>query len=191
MRDMFDSIAPKYDRLNRIISLGLDRRCRKRTVRSLGPPTGSPVLGLASGTGDLCFELVVAGFQPLSMDLSFGMLAADRSGAPCVQTDILRLPTAAASVDGATRAFALRNLSDLPEFFAELARVVRPGGCIALLELSKPRNRILRFGSGLYFTHIVPKIGALLSAAYRYLPKSMAYLPKTPTILWLSERFRG
>lgn len=177
---MFDAIAPKYDRLNRIISFRLDVRWRKRAIRDLGLPAGSSVLDLASGTGDLCIDLAAAGLRPFSMDLSFGMLAADRSGVPRVQTDILKLPVPDASVDGVTCGFALRNLLDLGDFFAELARVVRPGGRIALLDVSTPPNPVLRFGNNIYFGKIVPKIGAALSdgAAYSYLPKSVAYLPE-------------
>ena len=179
VQGMFDAIAPKYDRLNRIISFRLDVRWRKRAVRDLALPAGSTVLDLASGTGDLCIDLAAGGVRPISMDLSFGMLSADRSGVPRVQTDILRLPVPARSVDGITCGFALRNLLDLPTFFDELGRVVRPGGRIALLDVSVPGNSIVRWGNDIYFGKVVPRIGALLSdgAAYRYLPKSVAYLP--------------
>tara|TARA_R110002110_G_scaffold261904_2_gene477746 strand:+ start:993 stop:1628 length:636 start_codon:yes stop_codon:yes gene_type:complete len=181
---MFDAIAPKYDRLNRIISFRLDVRWRKRAVRDLALPAGSTVLDLASGTGDLCIDLSKAGMTPVSMDLSFGMLSADRSGSPRVQTDILRLPVPDSSVDGVMCGFALRNLLDLPTFFNELGRVVKPGGRIALLDVSVPKNRVVRWGNGIYFGKIVPKIGAALSdgPAYAYLPKSVAYLPE-PSIM--------
>ena len=180
VRDMFDTIAPKYDRLNRIISFRLDVRWRKKAIGQLGLPAGSVVLDLASGTGDLCLDLTANGLTPISMDLSYGMLAADRSGAPRVQTDILRLPVPDHSVDGVTCGFALRNLLDLPTFFIELGRVVRPGGRIALLDVSVPKNRVVRWGNGIYFGKVVPKIGAALSdgPAYAYLPKSVAYLPE-------------
>jgi demethylmenaquinone methyltransferase/2-methoxy-6-polyprenyl-1,4-benzoquinol methylase len=185
VRDMFDAIAPKYDRLNRIISFRLDVRWRRRAIRDLALQPGSTVLDLASGTGDMCVDLAAAGLRPFSMDLSFGMLLADRSGAPRVQTDILHLPVPDASVDGVTCGFALRNLLDLDDFFSELARVVRPGGRIALLDVSTPPNRLLRFGNDIYFGKIVPRIGAALSdgAAYRYLPKSVAYLPEPSDLL--------
>jgi demethylmenaquinone methyltransferase / 2-methoxy-6-polyprenyl-1,4-benzoquinol methylase len=179
VREMFDAIAPRYDLVNRIMTFRLDVRWRRRAVRDLRLPAGSTVLDLASGTGDLCVDLRTAGHRPISIDLSYGMLAADRSGAPRIQGDILRLPVPDASVDGVTCGFALRNLTDLAAFFNELARVVRPGGRIALLDVGIPRNKVIRFGNDIYFGKIVPKIGALLSdgAAYRYLPKSVAYLP--------------
>ncbi|MGA0878317.1 MAG: ubiquinone/menaquinone biosynthesis methyltransferase [Ilumatobacteraceae bacterium] len=185
VRDMFDAIAPRYDLVNRIMTFRLDVRWRRRAVRSLGLATGSVVLDLASGTGDLCIDLRRAELVPLSMDLSFGMLRADRSGAPRCQADILRLPIADAAVDGVTCGFALRNLVNLPDFFAELGRVVRPGGRIALLDVGIPRRRLIRFGNDIYFGRIVPKIGGWLSdsAAYRYLPKSVAYLPPVDEML--------
>jgi demethylmenaquinone methyltransferase / 2-methoxy-6-polyprenyl-1,4-benzoquinol methylase len=181
VRDMFDAIAPRYDLVNRVMTFGLDVRWRRRTVRELALPPRSTVLDLASGTGDLCVDLRNADQCPISIDLSFGMLAADRSGAPRVQGDILRLPFADASVDGVTCGFALRNLTDLGAFFDELARVVRAGGRIALLDVGIPSNKFIRWGNDIYFGKVVPKIGALLSdgAAYRYLPKSVAYLPTT------------
>lgn len=185
VREMFDAIAPRYDLVNRIMTFRLDVRWRRLAVRRLGLPAGSRVLDLASGTGDLCIDLRRAGHVPISIDLSFGMLAADRSGEPRVQADILRLPVPDASIDGVTCGFALRNLVDLPSFFGELARVVRPGGRIALLDVGVPRNRVIRWGNGIYFGKVVPKIGGWLSdpAAYRYLPKSVAYLPEPDEML--------
>jgi demethylmenaquinone methyltransferase/2-methoxy-6-polyprenyl-1,4-benzoquinol methylase len=180
VRDMFDAIAPRYDLVNRIMTFRLDVRWRRTTVRDLALPAGSTVLDLAAGTGDLCIDLREAGLTPISVDLSYGMLAADRSGAPRVQADILHLPVPDGSVDGVTCGFALRNLTDLGVFFDELARVVRPGGRIALLDVGVPRNKVIKFGNDIYFGKVVPKIGAALSdgAAYRYLPKSVAYLPE-------------
>jgi demethylmenaquinone methyltransferase/2-methoxy-6-polyprenyl-1,4-benzoquinol methylase len=179
VRQMFDTIAPRYDLINRIMTFRLDVRWRRKAVRALALPSGSVVADLASGTGDLCIDLGRAGHRPLSVDFSYGMLAADRSRAPRVQADILRLPFATGSVDGVTCGFALRNLVDLPTFFTEIGRVVRPGGRIALLDVGIPRNRLVRWGHGFYFGKVVPRIGGLLSngAAYRYLPKSVAYLP--------------
>jgi demethylmenaquinone methyltransferase/2-methoxy-6-polyprenyl-1,4-benzoquinol methylase len=179
VREMFDAIAPRYDLVNRLMTFRLDVRWRRVTVESLGLPAGSNVLDLASGTGDLCVDLAAAGHRPTSIDLSLGMLRADRSGAPRVQADILRLPIGDGAIDGVTCGFALRNLVDLPPFFEELARVVRPGGRVALLDVGVPRNRFVRSGHAVYFGRVVPRIGGWLSdpAAYRYLPRSVAYLP--------------
>ncbi|MEY4197155.1 MAG: hypothetical protein RL482_1247 [Actinomycetota bacterium] len=180
VREMFDAIAPRYDLVNRLMTFRLDTRWRKKTVSALNLPKGSRVLDLASGTGDLCIELKQNGYQPISMDLSFGMLSADRSGAPRTQVDILKLPIPNMCVDGITCGFALRNLENLQMFFIELARVTRHGGRIALLDVSVPTNRLIRFGNSIYFGRIVPIIGGLFSnrAAYRYLPRSVAYLPE-------------
>ncbi len=184
VRSMFDAIAPRYDLVNRIMTFRLDVRWRRATVRALRLPVGSSVVDVAAGTGDLCRDLAAAGLVPIGVDLSFGMLANARTTAPLVQADGLRLPFPDASLDGATCGFALRNLVDLPAFAAELARVVRPGGRIGLLEVATPSNPVLRAGHSIYFGSVVPKIGALLSdgAAYRYLPRSVAYLPE-PTAL--------
>jgi len=185
VRAMFDAIAPRYDVVNRIMTFRMDVRWRRRTVRSLALPDDSTVVDLACGTGDLCDELARCGYRPVGVDLSLGMLGAAHTTAPLVQADALRLSMPDASFDGATCGFALRNFVALEPFLASLARIVRPGGRIALLEVSTPRNRFLRWGHSIYFGHVVPRIGALLSdgAAYRYLPESVAYLPESDALL--------
>ena len=185
MRSMFDTIAPRYDLVNRIMTFRLDTRWRRRTVREMGLPTGSVVIDLACGTGDFCRDLEKAGLASIGFDISAGMLHAARTEAPLVHADILTLPLPDASVDGATCGFALRNLVELPAFFDELARVVRPGGRIGLLDVAEPENRILRWGHGFYFGKVVPKIGGMISDrdAYEYLPKSVAYLPEPEVML--------
>lgn len=190
VRNMFDAIAPRYDLVNRIMTFRLDTRWRRRAVRDLALPANSTVLDLASGTGDLCIDLRRAQLRPISIDLSFGMLSNDRSNAPRAQADILRLPMPPQSVDGIICGFALRNLVDLEIFFAECARVIRPGGRIALLDVGVPHNPLVRFGNNIYFGKIVPKIGALLSdaAAYRYLPRSIAYLPDRSVLVAQLQR---
>jgi demethylmenaquinone methyltransferase/2-methoxy-6-polyprenyl-1,4-benzoquinol methylase len=179
VRSLFDTISGRYDLVNRVMTFGMDAGWRRRAVRELHLPPGALVADLACGTGDLCREAARAGLRPIGFDFSLGMLAAARTTAPLVQADILRLPLREASIDGVTCGFALRNVADIAVFFAELARVVRPGGRIALLDASRPDNPVLRVGHGLYFDHVVPFIGGILSdrAAYAYLPRSMAYLP--------------
>ena len=190
VRVMFDTIAPRYDLVNRVMTFRMDVGWRRRTVAALSLPAGSRVLDLACGTGDLCTELVRSGHLPIGVDLSFGMLVAARTRAPLVHADVLRLPVPDGSVDGITCGFALRNLEELPRFVTELARVVRPGGRIALLEVAEPPNPVLRFGHGIYFGKVVPRIGALLSdpAAYRYLPKSASYLPSGDRMLGMLDQ---
>jgi demethylmenaquinone methyltransferase / 2-methoxy-6-polyprenyl-1,4-benzoquinol methylase len=185
VRSMFDAIAPRYDLVNRIMTFRMDVGWRRRTVRALQLGPGSLVLDIACGTGDFCRELQRHDLRPIGLDLSFGMLAAARTSAPLAQADGLRLPHPDGSADGVTCGFALRNLVDLDPFFVELARVVRPGGRIALLEVAEPPNALLRWGHGIYFGKVVPRIGGLLSdaAAYRYLPKSVAYLPPADDML--------
>ena len=190
VRNMFDAIAPRYDLVNRIMTFRLDTRWRRRAVRDLALPANSTVLDLAAGTGDLCIDLRRAQLRPIAIDLSFGMLSNDRSNAPRAQADILRLPVPSHSVDGIICGFALRNLVDLEIFFTECARVIRPGGRIALLDVGVPHNRLIRFGNNIYFGKIVPQIGALLSdaAAYRYLPRSIAYLPDRSVLVAQLQR---
>jgi demethylmenaquinone methyltransferase / 2-methoxy-6-polyprenyl-1,4-benzoquinol methylase len=185
VRSMFDAIAPRYDLVNRVMTFRMDVGWRRRTVRDLRLGSGSLVADLACGTGDFCRELETQGLRPIGFDLSYGMLDNARTGAPLAQADILRLPVPDASLDGVTCGFALRNLVELGGFFQELGRVVRPGGRIALLEVATPPNPVLRWGHGIYFGKVVPMVGGLLSdpGAYRYLPKSVAYLPAPEVML--------
>ncbi|MEZ5283008.1 MAG: ubiquinone/menaquinone biosynthesis methyltransferase [Acidimicrobiales bacterium] len=185
VRSMFDRIAPRYDRVNRIMTFGIDVRWRRRTVERLGLSQGSLVLDIAAGTGDLCNDLASAGHHPIGVDFSMGMMQARRTTAQMVQGDALSLPVADASVDGVVCGFALRNFVDLPSFFTELGRVVRPGGRIALVDAAEPRNPVARFGHGIYFGKVVPWVGGVLSdkSAYAYLPKSLAYLPPVDEML--------
>jgi demethylmenaquinone methyltransferase/2-methoxy-6-polyprenyl-1,4-benzoquinol methylase len=185
VRDLFDTISPRYDLVNRVMTFGMDVGWRRRTVRELSLPAGSVVFDLACGTGDLCRELRSAGHRPVGFDLSRGMLIAAKTDAPLVEADVLRLPVRDGSADGATCGFAMRNVVSLDALFEELSRVVRPGGRIALLETSQPDGSLLRLGHRIYFRRVVPAIGGLLSnrEAYSYLPRSTAYLPPTTELL--------
>jgi demethylmenaquinone methyltransferase/2-methoxy-6-polyprenyl-1,4-benzoquinol methylase len=179
VRAMFDRIAPRYDLVNVVMTFGLDRRWRHRTVHALALPPGAVVLDLASGTGDLSRLAQRAGYRAVGVDLSAGMLAADHHPHPRAQADGSRLPFAAASFDGVVCGYALRNFTDLAATLAEAARVLRPGGRLAVLEIAEPRRGPWRTGYRIWFHRIVPVLGGLLSdrEAYRYLPRSTAYLP--------------
>jgi demethylmenaquinone methyltransferase / 2-methoxy-6-polyprenyl-1,4-benzoquinol methylase len=185
VRRLFDTISPRYDLVNRVMTFGMDVGWRRRTVRELALPAGSIVFDLACGTGDLCRELGARGHRPVGFDFSHGMLLAARTDAPLVEADVLRLPIRDATADGATCGFALRNVVSLEALFAELARVVRPGGRISLLETAEPDGPLMRLGHRVYFRRVVPVIGGLLSnrEAYSYLPRSTAYLPPPAVLL--------
>jgi demethylmenaquinone methyltransferase/2-methoxy-6-polyprenyl-1,4-benzoquinol methylase len=185
---MFDVIAPRYDLCNRVISLGLDVGWRRRAVRSLDLAPGQRVLDLACGTGDLCRELHRAGLVPVGVDRSAGMLASARTSAPLIRGDALRLPFRDGALDGIVCGFALRNFAELVPVLIECARVLRPGGRVAFLEVDTPGRPLMRWGHEIWFGRVVPLVGGLLSAtsgaprarvvdAYRYLPRSVAYLP--------------
>ncbi|MFT7597319.1 MAG: demethylmenaquinone methyltransferase/2-methoxy-6-polyprenyl-1,4-benzoquinol methylase [Acidimicrobiales bacterium] len=180
VQQMFDTIAPRYDLVNRVMTFRLDVGIRRKTLKSLALHPGSTVLDLACGTGDFVKALGKGGHTAIGVDLSYGMMAASTVDGSFVQGDLLALPMADNSVDAAVCGYALRNLVALPPFFAELARVVRPGGRIALVDVSAPENGLLKMGYNIHFNRIVPFIGGLLSdkSAYAYLPRSVSYLPE-------------
>jgi demethylmenaquinone methyltransferase/2-methoxy-6-polyprenyl-1,4-benzoquinol methylase len=184
VRSMFDSIAPRYELVNRLMTFGLDAGWRRRAVDSLGLPAGSVVLDLACGTGDLSRTAAARGLTPIGADLSFGMLAASHGTGPLIQADASALPLVAGSIDGIVCGYALRNFTDLGACLREMGRVLRPGGRISLLEVGAPESKLVRFGYRIWFERAVPVIGGLLSdrAAYRYLPASTAYLPSADAL---------
>jgi demethylmenaquinone methyltransferase / 2-methoxy-6-polyprenyl-1,4-benzoquinol methylase len=187
---MFDRIAPRYDFVNRVLSLGLDQRWRRRTVRAVGLGLGEhpQILDVATGTGDLAIALATAfpGGHVIGLDPSPGMLAiaaqkfAKRGLAiELVEGDAQALPQASCSIDAATIAFGIRNVPDRPKALRELARVVRPGGRIGVLELTEARKGWMASAARFHTHHLVPRIGALLSGKreYAYLQKSVAAFP--------------
>ena len=189
VRSMFDTIAPRYDLVNRTMTFGLDVHWRRQSLAALALPPGATVLDLACGTGDFLKLLRSGGYRALGIDLSWGMLAANRTGLPLVQADAAALPVATASIDGITCGYALRNFTELAAVFDEFGRMVRPGGRISLLEVSEPESGLLLAGHRIWFRRVVPVLGGLLSdrSAYRYLPRSAAYLPSTDELRTLLQ----
>jgi demethylmenaquinone methyltransferase/2-methoxy-6-polyprenyl-1,4-benzoquinol methylase len=188
--EMFDRIARRYDLVNRVLSLGMDQRWRRRTVAAVGVGLGEAprILDVATGTGDLAIALARAhpGGHVIGLDPSPGMLAiaaqkVARRGLDIelVQGDAQALPQASCSIDAATIAFGIRNVPDRPKALRELARVTRPGGRIGVLELSEPKRGVLASAARFHTHHLVPRIGALLSGRreYAYLQKSVAAFP--------------
>lgn len=190
---MFDRIAPRYDKMNRLMTAGLDQRWRRALLARVGVGPGDRLVDLACGTGDLAEMAVARGAKVVGLDIAVRMLEhAQRRGirAGFVQADGARLPIAEGALTVATCGFALRNFVSLPEIFAELARVLAPGGRIAMIDVGRPRSPLLRAPYSLYFDRVVPLIGGWLSDrdAYHYLPRSTAYLPEAPVLRgWLEE----
>jgi demethylmenaquinone methyltransferase/2-methoxy-6-polyprenyl-1,4-benzoquinol methylase len=181
VRTMFDRIAPIYDAMNRVMTAGLDLRWRRLAASAAVRP-GDRVLDAACGTGDLAVAGLRAGAASVTgVDFSPRMLERARRKAPTitwVEGDLLALPFADASFDAATIGFGIRNVSDLELGLRELRRVLRPGGRLAILEITRPRGRLRPFFS-LWFDRIVPAVGRLLpgGSAYAYLPASVRRFP--------------
>ena len=187
---MFDMIAPRYDLLNRLMSFGVDQRWRNKTVDALELKPGFRVLDLATGTADLALKVLQRhpGVKVVGVDPSEGMLKIGRQkveakglGAVCeLQVgDAQALPFPDKSIDGLCMAFGIRNVPDRARALREMARVVRPDGRIAILELSEPRKGILGPLARFQIRTVVPFMGQLLSGAreYRYLQESIANFP--------------
>jgi demethylmenaquinone methyltransferase/2-methoxy-6-polyprenyl-1,4-benzoquinol methylase len=180
VRTMFDRIAPVYDVMNRVMTAGLDVRWRRLAAESVVLP-GDRVLDAACGTGDLAVADLKAGAGRVTgLDFSEKMLERARRKAPLewVQGDMLALPFADETFDAATVGFGVRNVEDLQLALRELRRVLRPGGRLAILEITQPRGVLRRFYS-LWFDRVVPLLGKVLpgGAAYTYLPASVKRFP--------------
>ena len=184
---MFDRIAPTYDKLNTILSLGIDRLWRRRAVKLLGAARGQLCLDIASGTGDLAREMLRQGGGPvIGIDLSRQMLAQTggklgRGTYQPVAGDALRLPFKNASFERAMVGFGVRNMQNLDSFLSETRRVLKERGRLAVLEFSLPTIPVARQAYLLYFTRVLPLVGGLISgerAAYAYLRDSVLDFPE-------------
>ena len=181
VRTMFDRISPVYDAMNRTMTLGLDRRWRRAAAESV-VRYGDGVLDACCGTGDLALAAKDAGAGSVTgLDFSPRMLERARAKSreiEWVQGDLLALPFEDASFDAATVGFGIRNLEDLERGLGELRRVLRPGGRLAILEITQPRGLLAPFYR-LWFDRLVPLLGKLLpgGSAYTYLPASVRRFP--------------
>lgn len=199
VRGIFNSIAPTYDRLNHLLSMGLDRRWWSRSARAFKPILQNPkarVLDLCCGTGDMTAALLAlrpANSEPITgLDFSAEMLTRARAkfagaSALWVEGDAMHLPYADATFDLITSAFGFRNLTNYPAGLAEIYRVLKPGGRIGILECNQPGGLSGALYT-LYFRFGLPLIGGLISgnwAAYRYLPASVARFPRPPQMISL------
>jgi len=191
VRTMFDRIAPVYDAMNRLMTAGLDLRWRRLAAAAVVRP-GDRVLDAACGTGDLAVAALQAGAgEVVGLDFSTAMLERARAKSTAVtwvQGDVLRLPFADASFDAVTIGFGARNLADLEGGLRELRRVLRRGGRVAILEVTRPRGPLRPFFS-LWFDRLVPAAGRLLPGgrAYAYLPASVRRFPEAEELARVVE----
>ncbi|MDQ6636145.1 MAG: ubiquinone/menaquinone biosynthesis methyltransferase [Gemmatimonadota bacterium] len=192
---MFEQIAPRYDLLNHLLSLNIDRRWRRRALHELAwrrAPEGD-YLDLCAGTLDMGAALVrERGFRGfiVGADFAIPMLQAGTGKAPrsalaAVVADAQQLPLRDASVDGVMVAFGIRNVASLDAALLEVHRVLAPGGSFVILEFTTPRARLLRMLYHLYFHRVLPIVGGVISghrSAYHYLPESVAHFPSEPEL---------
>ena len=204
VRGMFGEIADRYDLMNHLLSLGIDKYWRWRTIRKVPPIPGGIVLDLCTGTGDLALAYAKAArgqSRVLGADFCHPMLVhavskgerrfGTRGGPSFFEADAMRLPVEADTCDVVTVAFGLRNIQDTDAGLREMVRVCRPGGKVAVLEFSMPVIPVLRSLYGWYFRRVLPRIGQWLAGnrfdAYHYLPESVSQFPEGPQ---LAERLQ-
>ncbi|QDV65106.1 UbiE/COQ5 methyltransferase [Crateriforma conspicua] len=200
VREMFRQIAPRYDRMNHLLSLNIDRYWRWRTVRKMDFQPTRPVLDVCTGTGDLALSIarkVPHGVRVFGSDFCNAMLriATDKNAEPegpvkpvrFLEADAQALPFESDRFQYVTVAFGLRNVADTDRGLQEMTRVCAPGGHVVVLEFSKPRIPVLKQIYGFYFSHVLPRIGQWMArnnqSAYEYLPESVGHFPSGPDLL--------
>jgi demethylmenaquinone methyltransferase/2-methoxy-6-polyprenyl-1,4-benzoquinol methylase len=191
---MFGRVAARYDFLNHLLSLGIDRWWRRQTVRIVPPNGPLPILDVCTGTGDLAlaYHRAAGGRNPIvAVDFCHEMLAigrqkAKRAGAnerlTFIEADAQNLPLPSDAFQIVCVAFGLRNVADTDRGLAEMTRVCAPRGCVAVLEFSTPQRQPMKAAYGFYFRHVLPRVGRLVSRqsgdAYEYLPTSVGEFPQ-------------
>ena len=202
VQQMFDNIAPTYDKLNHIMSLNVDKLWRRHALKEIVDGTPQRILDVACGTGDSTISIARAaaeGTKVTGADISEGMMAlvmekAEKAGVgDCIDLQVAdgeALPYEDGTFDRVTCAFGIRNFEHKERGLAEFRRVLRPGGKAVILELSVPQNKVIRWFYDLYFLHILPWVGGAISgdkAAYRYLPASVHHFPAPKDFCALME----
>jgi demethylmenaquinone methyltransferase/2-methoxy-6-polyprenyl-1,4-benzoquinol methylase len=209
VEQMFARIAPGYDRMNRVMTMGMDVGWREYAVRAIAPPSRGRALDVGTGTGD--FLPILGAWMPdglvVGADFTVPMMRAGLpkldempSAAGFVGGDALRLPFPDATFDAITTGFTMRNVTDIGAAFREMWRVAQPGCAIACLEVARPRNPLVRLGHRIYFEQVVPRLTALFGAdrtAYTYLPQSARAFPEPPALArimqdagWIEVRYK-
>ena len=203
IEQMFNDIAPSYDRLNHLMSLGIDNIWRKKAIKEIVDGTQQQILDVACGTGDSTIAIAKAmepGGRVTGIDISAGMMEplmrkAAHEGVhdriKLLQADALQMPFEADTFHRVTCAFGIRNFEDRKKGLAEFLRVLKPGGRAVILELGIPDKPFIKTLYDIYFRHILPLIGGLISgnrAAYRYLPESVYAFPRPETFCAMMER---
>ncbi len=197
VEEMFDSIAPAYDFMNRAMTFGIDKLWRRRAVKLVAATSPRRILDVATGTGDLAIRLAraipsshITGIDLSEEMLRIGRRKTDQAGlTPRIEltkADCLALPFPDASFDAVTVAYGVRNFEHLDQGYAEMARVLRPGGILCVIELAVPTNPVVRPLYNLYTRRIIPTLGRLVSSdtrAYTYLPESIAAMPQGERML--------
>jgi demethylmenaquinone methyltransferase/2-methoxy-6-polyprenyl-1,4-benzoquinol methylase len=197
---MFDAIAPRYDLLNHLLSAGIDRRWRTRAIASLHLTGRETLVDVCTGTADVALQAARQATRIVGVDFAGGMLALGRTKVRAageerrialVRGDAMRLPVASESADAVTVAFGIRNVQDAAAACAEMARVLRPGGRLAILEFGMPRVPGVSALYRLYFSRVLPFIGRRISghgAAYSYLPASVGSFPPPAEFMTVLRR---
>lgn len=202
VREMFDNIAPAYDRLNRLMSLGQDGRWRRTAVDMVAAASPRRIIDIATGTGDFAISLAraIEGCEVAGLDLSEGMIAIGRdkvtaaglSGRIDLQAgDCLAPPASIGRADAVTVAFGVRNFAELAAGYRSMYNLLNPGGTLCVIELSVPSSPLVKPFYNLYTGVIIPAMGRLISKdtrAYSYLPESIAAVPRGRRMLALMEQ---
>ena len=195
VRTMFDTVAPKYDLLNHLLSAGIDKRWRRQAVAAMALSAGDKVLDLCTGTADLALEAESTGAEVVGVDLAREMLVHGQGkvagrGVQLVHGDAEHVPVTSSSFDAVCVGFGIRNVENIEAAFAEAHRALKSGGRFVILEFTTPPHPVMRSLYHSYFRQVLPRIGKMISGhpdAYTYLPNSVAQFPRPDVLASMLE----